>query len=476
MKLGIFTRSTAGYLIVLVMLGASNVYAILKLVQFNTIIVDSQKAELGLLDKEKKLVDAMYSQSRYEQKYVLTKDAVLYTQFRAAKEDFDRYLALIRTAPLERPQKDAVDRVKTYHQRYQSLVNSEAQYLQAGRYYDSSWYKAEKEKAADVIFKELENLEDLSHENVFYKARMVGEAGTAAQRVAVISFLITALLAILLSFLITRSITNPLIMLVKRTREIPNSFFDCEFENSVPPEIKELTEAFAVMCIRLKDLERLKADFFSMISHELRTPLTSIKEGASLLLEGVGGTLTEKQGRLLTIISSESNRLSGLVNSIMDLSKMESGMMQYRYEPASIAPLIAQAMTEIVPYAESRKIRLERQVDPDLAACRMDGERILDVLRNLIGNAIKFTPEGGLVTISARPVPEGLEVFVSDTGPGIDKDKLTAIFDKFVSSDAKKGTGLGLAIVKHIITAHGGKVWAESEPGKGSKFTFILPS
>ena len=95
MKLGIFTRSTAGYLIVLVMLGASNVYAILKLVQFNTIIVDSQKAELGLLDKEKKLVDAMYSQSRYEQKYVLTKDAVLYTQFRAAKEDFDRYLALI---------------------------------------------------------------------------------------------------------------------------------------------------------------------------------------------------------------------------------------------------------------------------------------------------------------------------------------------------------------------------------------------
>jgi two-component system sensor histidine kinase GlrK len=476
MKPGIFARSTAGYLVVLFLLGSSNVYAILKLVQFNTFILDSQKVENRLLDTEKKLFDSMFSQRRYEQKYLLTKDAVLYTQFRAAKNDFDGYLASLSTAPLSPAQKDSVAKVNTYHQRYQYLVNAEVQFLKENRKYDINWYKVEKEKASDVVLKELEELEDRSYEDVLYKAKMVGEAGKAAQRVAVISFLMTVLLAILLSFLITRSITNPLIKLVKKTREIPNSLFDCDLDISAPPEITELTEAFTVMCFRLKEVDQLKADFFSMISHELRTPLTTIKEGTNLLLEGAGGTLTEKQGRLLTIISAESNRLTVMVNSILDLSKMEAGMMKYIFEQESIVPLIAKAMTEIAPYAESKKIRLESRINPDIASYRMDGARILDVLRNLIGNAVKFTPEGGLITLAAYPTPDGLEVSVSDTGPGIPQENLTTIFDKFESSDPKKGTGLGLAIVKNIIAAHGGKVWAKSKPGKGSIFTFALPS
>jgi two-component system sensor histidine kinase GlrK len=476
MKPGIFARSTAGYLVILFLLGASNVYAILKLVQFNAIILDSQNVEIALLGTEKKLVDSMFSQWRYEQKYVLTKDAVLHDQFRAAKDDFDGYLASLSSAPLSPSQKDSVAKVKTYHQRYQSLVLAEVQCLRENQNYDRNWFKVEKEKASDAVHSELEKLEEYSHENVFYKAKMVSEAGTAAQRVAVISFLIMALLAILLSFLITRSITNPLITLVKKTREIPSSFFDCEFDISAPPEIMELSEAFTVMCLRLKEVDKLKADFFSMISHELRTPLTTIKEGTSLLLEGAGGTLSEKQARLLTIIGTESNRLTAMVNSILDLSKMEAGMMKYTFEQESIVPLIVKAMTEIAPYAESKKIRLERQINPDLAPYRMDGARILDVLRNLIGNAVKFTPEGGLITLAAYPASDGLAVSVSDTGPGIPQENLTTIFEKFASSDPKKGTGLGLAIVKNIIAAHGGKVWAESEPGKGSRFTFALPS
>jgi two-component system sensor histidine kinase GlrK len=476
MKLGIFTRSTAGYLVVLLLLGASNVYAILKLVEFNAVILDSQNVEIRLLEIEKSLVDSMFSQRRFEQKYILTQDAVLHSQFRAAKEDFDGYLALLGAAPLNPAQKDSVAKVKTYHQRYQDLVHAEVQYLKENRIYDGNWYKVETEKALDGVLRELEKLEEYSHENVFNKAKMVSEAGTSAQRVAVFSFLITILLAILLSFLITRSITTPLIKLVKKTRQIPDGLFACEIDISAPPEITELTEAFTVMCSRLKEVDRLKADFFSMISHELRTPLTTIKEGTNLLLEGTGGALTEKQERLLAIIGAESNRLTVMVNSILDLSKMEAGMMKYTFEQESIVPLIAKAMTEIAPYAESKKIRLERHINHDIASCRMDGTRIIEVLRNLIGNAVKFTPEGGLITIAAYPAPDGMEVSVSDTGAGIPPENLTTIFEKFASSDLKKGTGLGLAIVKNIIAAHGGKVWAESEPGKGSRFIFALPS
>ena len=476
MKFGIFPRSTAGYLMVLFLLGGSNVYAILKLAQLNTVILKSHLEDTRLVETEKRLVDSFFSQMRYEQKYLLTNDAVLLNQFLAAKDDFERLLAEISVIPYLPAYKDSFAKIKTYHQRYQSLVDVEVKYLKDNKRYDRNWYKKEKEKASDGILAGLEALEDYSREDFYHKTKMVSDAGVSARRMAVISFLITVLLAILLSFFITRSITNPLMTLVKKTREISTGVFHCDLEVSAPPEIVELSEAFTLMCDRLKEVDKMKADFFAMISHELKTPLTTIKEGTSLLLEGVGGSITEKQDRLLTIIATESKRLTSLVNSILDLSKMEAGMMMYTFEQGSMGPLIEQVVREIIPYAEAKRIHIVTQMNTDSSVCRMDGERILDVLRNLVGNAIKFTPEGGQVTIAANRLNGGLKVSVSDSGPGIPPEKLTTIFEKYESSDQKRGTGLGLAIVKHVVAAHGGKVWVESNPGEGSRFIFVLPS
>ena len=476
MKFGIFPRSTAGYLMVLFLLGGSNVYAILKLAQLNTVILKSHLEDTRLVETEKRLVDSFFSQMRYEQKYLLTNDAVLLNQFLAAKDDFARLLAEISVIPYLPAYKDSFAKIKTYHQRYQSLVDVEVKYLKDNKRYDRSWYKKEKEKASDGILAGLEALEDYSREDFYHKTKMVSDAGVSARRMAVISFLITVLLAILLSFFITRSITNPLMTLVKKTREISTGVFHCDLEVSTPPEIVELSEAFTLMCDRLKEVDKMKADFFAMISHELKTPLTTIKEGTSLLLEGVGGSITEKQDRLLTIISTESKRLTSLVNSILDLSKMEAGMMMYTFEQGYMGPLIEQVVREIIPYAEAKRIHIVTQMNTDSSVCRMDGERILDVLRNLVGNAIKFTPECGQVTIAVNRLNGGLKVSVSDSGPGIPPERLTTIFEKYESSDQKRGTGLGLAIVKHVVAAHGGKVWVESNPGEGSRFIFVLPS
>ena len=476
MKFGIFPRSTAGYLMVLFLLGGSNVYAILKLAQLNTVILKSHLEDTRLVETEKRLVDSFFSQMRYEQKYLLTNDAVLLNQFLAAKDDFARLLAEISVIPYLPAYKDSFAKIKTYHQRYQSLVDVEVKYLKDNKRYDRSWYKKEKEKASDGILAGLEALEDYSREDFYHKTKMVSDAGVSARRMAVISFLITVLLAILLSFFITRSITNPLMTLVKKTREISTGVFHCDLEVSAPPEIVELSEAFTLMCDRLKEVDKMKADFFAMISHELKTPLTTIKEGTSLLLEGVGGSITEKQDRLLTIISTESKRLTSLVNSILDLSKMEAGMMMYTFEQGYMGPLIEQVVREIIPYAEAKRIHIVTQMNTDSSVCRMDGERILDVLRNLVGNAIKFTPECGQVTIAVNRLNGGLKVSVSDSGPGIPPERLTTIFEKYESSDQKRGTGLGLAIVKHVVAAHGGKVWVESNPGEGSRFIFVLPS
>jgi two-component system sensor histidine kinase GlrK len=199
------------------------------------------------------------------------------------------------------------------------------------------------------------------------------------------------------------------------------------------------------------------------------------------MLEGISGDINKDQKKLLGIIAKESNRLIELVNSSLDLSKMEAGMMVFRLTPTDIAPLIRKALEEIEPLAMAKKVQLEWERQEPIPMVKMDPERILQVLRNFIGNAIKFTFEGGAVKIGVRLEHGRLRVSVQDTGPGIAKENLTAIFEKFqqgVLASAKhmKGTGLGLAIAKHIITGHGGKVWAESEPGQGSSFIFELPA
>jgi two-component system, NtrC family, sensor histidine kinase GlrK len=476
MRFGIFHRLTAGYLAVLFLLGASSIYAILKLVQFNAAIVSDYQKDIHMLDSGRRIVDSVFSERRSEQKFLLTRDDIFYGQFLAAKSDFERLLAELSSLSPSPEKNEIYNQIRRHHRQYQSLVDTEFDHMKHRRQYDRNRYSAEKQKASDAILEALEALEKGSREDFFHKAGMVSEAGVSARRVAIISFLVTVLLVVLLAFSVTRSITAPLFKLVTKAREIQSGIFLCDLRVSAPPEIAELSEAFNRMCDRLKEMDRLKADFFAMISHELKTPLTTISEGTSLLIEGACGAVTEKQNRLLTIIAAESSRLAHLVNSILDLSKMEAGMMPYHFEKRTIAPLIEQAVNEIVPYAEAKRIRVEREIGQGLPAFRMDADRILDALRNLIGNALKFTPEGGRIVVAAASIGDGLEVSVGDSGPGVPTEKLLAIFEKYESGDQKKGTGLGLAIVKHIITAHGGKVWAENRPNAETRFIFVLPS
>jgi two-component system sensor histidine kinase GlrK len=203
--------------------------------------------------------------------------------------------------------------------------------------------------------------------------------------------------------------------------------------------------------------------------------------GIVLLKEGIEGPLTEGQRGLLKVLEKDTHLLIALVNSLLDLSKMEAGMMRFQLEPKNIRPLIDQTVEEMGPLVEAKKISLEVLVKETLPNIRIDSERILQALRNIIGNAVKFTPERGQVRVSARRADHGVEVSVADTGPGIPAGDLITIFEKFQQASAEgprpvKGTGLGLAIAKQIITHHGGKIWAESELGHGSTFIFVLPA
>ena len=241
--------------------------------------------------------------------------------------------------------------------------------------------------------------------------------------------------------------------------------------------LRELKEAYG----RLEDLDRLKSDFISTVSHELRTPITSIKAFVELLL--IKPDLTaERKTRLLETINSESQRLSRLVNDLLDLSRIESGVMQWRDEDLDIKDVVEAALSGIAPLAQSKSIQVRSRSGDHLRRVRVDRDRLMQVLMNLLSNAIKFTGEGGQISVQVlgQGDPAGVLVSVDDTGVGIPAEDLGLIFERFhrsgdVLTSKVEGTGLGLAICRQIVEHYGGRIWAESEVGKGSRFLFFLP-
>jgi len=365
------------------------------------------------------------------------------------------------------------------HEKYNQLVEQERAHLEARKPYLHDQLKAKKNHMTDRIFAALQRLKTDRDMDTYRKVRELAELGARARKTALIITAAALIFVLLLSLVITRSLTHPIGTLKQKTREIAQGKFEGDLKISSPPELRDLAASFNLMCQKLNDLEKMKADFYASMSHELRTPLTCIKEGTGLLLEGVAGTTTEKQRKLLTIVAEESNRLISLVTSLLDLSKMEAGMMTYSLEKSAIAPLIQKAVVEITPLVEAKEIKIEMDIAADLPALQLDRERVLQVLRNLLGNAAKFTPKAGKVKVVARLVNGGVEISVWDTGPGIAAEKIDAIFDKFQQGNgasSTNGTGLGLAIAKQIVISHGGQIWAENQPERGSTFFFVLPA
>jgi two-component system, NtrC family, sensor histidine kinase GlrK len=461
------------------MVAAAGSYVILTLRQVRAFTESILENDNRMLDHERVLADLLLGQSRAEQKFVITRDELWYVQFIRFKSDFEVRMnaALALRESSVRPLLEVID---GKYQSYLALVEKESRYLRTRRPYPDAQYKKDKDTLVDAMLNGFERLRASQQRAIYAKVVNLVSLADRAQEISVVVTLICLLAILLMSLIMTRSITRPIALLKDQTKEIAIGNFAARASIRSPPEIAALAESLNAMGEKLREVERLKADFFASMSHELRTPLTSIKEGTGLLLEGVGGPTTEKQRKLLQILAEESERLIGLVNSLLDLSKMEAGMMSYDFTVAPFEPLLKRAVVEMTPLLEAKQISLENGIDRGLPPVRMDGERILQVVRNLLGNALKFTPPGGKVRISARSGAGKLEVSVQDSGPGIDAESLISIFEKFNQGSrpngaAPLGTGLGLALAKSIIVSHGGKIWAESQVGHGSKFIFVLP-
>lgn len=481
MKLTIFQRLLMGYLAIFLLVMGLSIYALIKIGQFNQVMHSVVSINNRIVDQAGKLADLVLSQVRYERKFLISKDEAFFTQFQKLRGEANRCFVEMMVMANSEEIKGFLDKALMSYQHYHALFMQELQYLKVGQTYSPQSFQQEKEAATNALMEELEKLTSYIHRDTNQKIGGLYEAGTAARRMVFLMIGAFLILCLIISFLIHRSIARPIWVMEKKTGEIAKGIFQGDLTLSSPPEIEKLANAFNLMCNKLNALDKMKADFFSSVSHEFRTPLSTIKMGLGLLREEAEGPISDKQKKLLDILGEETNRLIGLVNALLDLSKMEAGMMTYTFEKTDLFPLIDKVTKEMEPLVEARNIQLETKMADQLPPVKLDSERMLQALRNLIGNAVKFTPDGGRVSVVAQSTPRGIEVSVSDTGPGIPKESLSTIFEKFHQATVKgypqmKGTGLGLAITKQIITSHGGTIWAESEPGQGSTFTFVLPA
>jgi len=311
---------------------------------------------------------------------------------------------------------------------------------------------------------------------------LAGEISTRARTTAVFGMIIAIGVAALLGLWTTRALTLPVVRLRNAMAVVADGDFtlprDLAYERK--DEIGSASRSFRAMTNRLAELDRLKAEFVSIATHELRTPLNVISGYAELISEGVYGEPTTGQREAVETIRDQTRVVSQLVSQLLDLSRLEAGGLRLEIKPEKCAELFHRVERAFEPLANRRGISFKVAVDASVKeSVPMDLDRMSDqVLGNLLSNALKFTPEGGSVTVDARDADGWLAITIADTGCGIPAAELPYVFDKFyqVGDEArKKGAGLGLTIAHDVVKAHGGTITVQSEVDRGTTFCVRIP-
>ncbi len=463
-NLTIYQKMIMGYMLIVFMVVVVSIYTITILFRLNAISTTILSHDIAFIDMNKRMINSILSQDRTRENYFLLGDRLFLDSFQEKKKEMIRDITSLEGLAATHKEREEVEFFKKIYFEYTNInINT-----------------GTSRKQIDDMVNTLEGLIAYRGGVINKKMENSREIGGSAARLAVIISMIAFISAIALAFFITRSISEPIKRLQAETTIIAKGNFSRRIDISSRDEIGELAEAFNIMCYKLNELERLKSEFIANVSHEFRTPLTSLKEANNLMLDGIAGRTTEKQQRLLGIIREESDKLIKMIHDLLDLSKLEAGMVRYNFMPSDISIVIEKCVDEMRLLAEGKHIDMNMDIGERLPIVLMDSEKIKQVITNLLSNAVKFTPDGGRIIVKGFEEDVNIRVEITDTGIGISKEDMGRIFDKFQQADTiinKKirGTGLGLSIARHIMEAHKGSIWVESELGKGSSFIFLLP-
>ena len=431
----------------------------------------------AITDHSKKMFESLLSMEENEKKYrLLNKDDYL-TFFQDAQKAFE--LSLQKVLALETQGHDLSPNWRKVYDTYLTYSESESTSQ------DGSTVDAPKIWIPEKIINDWIGLISAARiENqmeVEDATRELNRRGRKSVHNALIGLGISSMVGLLGVVYLAYSMIRPLKDLMRGIRSVAKDRYSEPVRIHSKDELGELAGAFNEMAERLRQEERLRSDFISMLSHEIRTPLTSIRESVNMVGEEVMGPITDRQRRFLEIAGGEIGRICDLLNHLMQASRLEPGALKLHLERVDAYALVTACIESLKPAAEVKKIDIASEVPPETPDVLGDAQYLQQVFLNLMGNAIKFSdPQSNVwVRVGQNSNRSQLTFKIVDNGPGILEEDQAKLFSKFYRApsvrDHLDGVGLGLSITKNIVEAHNGTIWVESQVGQGSTFSFTLP-
>lgn len=481
MRLSIFWRLVLTCLVIIAVMGGVNLYALFQLRQLTAMSTEMASYHYPAVESAKRLLGSLYAQLNSEKKFMATKDGTFLTNFNEEVEEFQRGLQHLRSQESSPQGLSLLQEVGRLLQERLVLFHDEFQQVNERMLASVPGYDNRRDTLMDRMSSALQSYIDLHEARISVGVSESRASAAQAEAVTQQLVLVALVFGLGLAGIASYTILRPLGQLQSHIKQMGQGNFGTPLEVKAPAELKDLVDTVNWMGTKLQELDDMKAEFLAHVSHELRTPMASIQEGTHLLLDEIPGPLMEEQRTTLRIMADSSRRLIHLISTILDLSKMEAGMMEYRIVPTDLKRVADISINKVRLLADSKHVQLLVENPAERIWVKADAPRIEQVLDNLLSNALKFSPEGSVIKVQMQPDPKAgvLEVSVADAGPGIAPEDLPHIFERFYQGRNKAkhssaGSGLGLALAKKVVEAHGGRIWIESEMGKGTTVRFIL--
>jgi two-component system sensor histidine kinase GlrK len=495
MSLTIPKRMLIGSSIVILMVIVVSVFWVMTTHKLNETAEELVFRNNSIRSQAKKLQDLVLSMEESEKKLILLKKPEYREVFAESAHEFESTLRSLEGLIVDSRVANEIERTSGLFETYRYIVQNALSKGGEEGIQKLTSVSHLTEDVGDEIINALDRSLMLNEENIDLSLATLGKEGSEAVRLAVVICSLSIGVGLLGYYYLNRTISRPVRLLERATNRLSKGDFDHLVPIDSKDELGTLARSFNEMAGRLKELDELKSEFVSLLSHELRTPLSVMREAVSLLKDEILGKVEDRQREFLIILSQEVERMIQFVNELLDLSRIEAGRLPVERFPVDIGEIIGNNLKKIRPLLADKKIDAELVIGQHLPMVVADGVRIDQVLSNLLDNAIKFTPEGGRIVISAdvadgrsrredrgtRGKERFVRVRVCDNGEGIEDEDRRYVFDKFYQSKASKvknpkGSGLGLSISKGIVEAHGGTIWFTSTKGQGTSFYFTLPA
>ena len=476
-KIGILVKLFAWYLLACLIFYGTILTLFVHIQQLGKISEDIANRNYRISTASKKMIDTLWWMAENQKKYDLLKKEEYKEYFAEGQKEYESNLFEILWLGAGGGSENPWDGLYKEYQEQFSPGDKE----QAGaEHSDVPWLNEE------LINKWVEKIQKARAANdrqIESMVKVLSVQGRTAEQWGLVGVSASLLIGLIGVVGFSFGMSRPLRELQRGIKSMSRSGLTAPIRIYSNDEFGALAGAFNDMAARLTEEERMRSDFISMLSHEIRTPLTSIRESVNLIAEEVMGDINERQRRFLLIASHELERITVLLNHLMQISRLEAGAVEIHQRKIDLREFVTGAISRLIPAAEAKDMEIHSDIAPGISNFECDPDNLQQVLLNLLGNAIKFSPQGSEILVSVRRDDTGkvsnLVFSVTDAGPGIPEAEHTLVFHKYYRAsgvrDEVDGVGLGLSISKYIVEAHGGEIGVWSNPDVGSTFSFTLP-